>query len=407
MANTYLTRTQSSTGSETKGTFSAWVKRSGLTTASNMYTSYQADNEFCDIQFNSSDQLQVVVKIGGTDYLDLRTTRLFRDVSAFYHIVVVFDSTDSTQADRCKIYVNGTRETSFATNTNNVSSSLNMRINGSSQDPYIGSWHNQGNYFDGSMTHIHWIDGTAYDASTFAESDSVSGIWKPKTAPSVTYGTNGFFLKMENSGAMGTDSSGNSNTFTVNGTLTQNVDTPSNNFATLNGINVGGGTSTLSNGNTTYSLSNYSYNTRSTLGMPSGKFYWEQKVNASSDVRIGLCTSGFTTDLDTDNANAYYGGSGGGGVYILLSASSTSWQRTNNDTSRNIDTYSTAIASGSTSILMGAVDVDAGKLWVGVDGVWMNSGNPATRANPYDFSSVVNSGNNVAMKLSTDKAVFR
>ncbi len=84
------------------------------------------------------------------------------------------------------------------------------------------------------MTHFHFIDGTAYDASTFGESDSVSGIWKPKTAPSVTYGTNGFFLKMENSGAMGTDSSGNSNTFTVSGTLTQNVDTPSNNFATYN-----------------------------------------------------------------------------------------------------------------------------------------------------------------------------
>ena len=74
---------------------------------------------------------------------------------------------------------------------------------------------------------------TAYDASTFGETDSTSGIWKPKTAPSVTYGTNGFFLKLENSGAMGTDSSGNSNTFTVSGTLTQNVDTPSNNFATI------------------------------------------------------------------------------------------------------------------------------------------------------------------------------
>ena len=90
------------------------------------------------------------------------------------------------------------------------------------------------NYFNGSMTHLHWIDGTAYDADDFGETDSTSGIWKPKTAPSVTYGTNGFFLKFENSGAMGTDSSGNSNTFTVSGTLTQNVDTPSNNFATLN-----------------------------------------------------------------------------------------------------------------------------------------------------------------------------
>ena len=75
---------------------------------------------------------------------------------------------------------------------------------------------------------------TAYTHQLLAKQIRTSGIWKPKTAPSVTYGNNGFFLKFENSGAMGTDSSGNSNTFTVSGTLTQNVDTPSNNFATLN-----------------------------------------------------------------------------------------------------------------------------------------------------------------------------
>jgi hypothetical protein len=84
------------------------------------------------------------------------------------------------------------------------------------------------------MAHVHFIDGTAYDADTFGETDATTGIWKPKTAPSVTYGTNGFFLKFENSGAFGTDSSGNANTFTVNGTMTQTIDTPSNVFATLN-----------------------------------------------------------------------------------------------------------------------------------------------------------------------------
>jgi hypothetical protein len=84
------------------------------------------------------------------------------------------------------------------------------------------------------MSHFHFIDGTAYDASAFGETDATTGIWKPKTSPSVTYGTNGFFLKFENSGSMGLDSSGNANNFTVNGTLTQTVDTPSNVFATLN-----------------------------------------------------------------------------------------------------------------------------------------------------------------------------
>ena len=103
------------------------------------------------------------------------------------------------------------------------------------------------------MTHVHFVDGYAYAPSTFGETDSTSGIWKPKTAPSVTYGTNGFFLKFENSGAMGLDSSGNSNTFTtVNGTLTQNVDTPSNVFATLNPlIKMQRQLSTLLNGNLT------------------------------------------------------------------------------------------------------------------------------------------------------------
>ena len=93
------------------------------------------------------------------------------------------------------------------------------------------------------MTQIH-----------FGETDSTTGIWKPKTAPSVTYGTNGFFLKFENSGAFGTDSSGNANNFTVNGTMTQTIDTPSNVFATLNPLDTRPDRiNTFSNGNTTYS----------------------------------------------------------------------------------------------------------------------------------------------------------
>ena len=78
------------------------------------------------------------------------------------------------------------------------------------------------------------IDGTAYTPSTFGETDATTGIWKPKTAPSVTYGTNGFFLKFDNSANMGLDSAGQSNNLTTTGTIIQNKDTPSNVFATLN-----------------------------------------------------------------------------------------------------------------------------------------------------------------------------
>ena len=298
MASTYLSRTPSSNGSETKGTFSAWVKKTGLGDYYKMYTSYQASNEFLDIQFNNSDQLAVTLLIGGSTFLDLRTTRLFRDTNAWYHIVVVIDSTDSTQADRCKIYVNGVRITDFATNTNNVSSSgTNMRINSTSQNVYIGSWHNA-DYFDGSMTHVHWIDGTAYQSSTFGETDSTSGIWKPKTAPSVTYGTNGFFLKFENSGAMGTDSSGNTNTLTPSGTLTQNVDSPSNNFSILNILSTHGNNTLSFGSNRIAFTANTSYtNSIGSLGINSGRWYVEAKVAGATTYYpcIGFCSMGNNT----------------------------------------------------------------------------------------------------------------
>ena len=86
------------------------------------------------------------------------------------------------------------------------------------------------------MAHYHFVDGTAYDASTFGETDSTTGIWKPKTSPSVTYGTNGFFLDFADSSAMGDDESGNTNDYTVSGTMTQTIDTPSNVFATWNSL---------------------------------------------------------------------------------------------------------------------------------------------------------------------------
>ena len=150
---------------------------------------------------------------------------------------------------RIKIYINGEQITSFSSSTNptqNTDYGWNQASN-----HFIGSTGQPGGYYNGSMSHFHFIDGTAYEASDFGETDSTTGIWKPKTAPSVTYGTNGFFLKFENSGAFGTDSSGNSNTFTVNGTMTQTIDTPSNVFANWNPLANFNNTLTFSKGNLT------------------------------------------------------------------------------------------------------------------------------------------------------------
>ena len=383
MATTYLTRTNSGAGSETTSTFSVWFKRLSTTgTQYLLHTSEDANNKLT-ISFNGS--FNVIGTNNSSTVMNLTPTRVFRDVSAWYHLVVAFDTTQATEADRVKLYINGVQETSFSTATY-PSQNLNLKLNQSGDRRTVGNAYDNGGspsngYFSGLMSHIHWVDGTAYPASTFGETDATTGEWKIKTSPSVTYGTNGFFILKDGNSV--TDQSGQSNNFTVGGgTLTKTEDCPSNVFATLNAlVNTSGDTSSLSNGNNTYTNQNYSYNTRSTLGMTSGKFYWEMKVNNASAVKVGVCTSQYDPSLDTDSSTAHYGGAGGGGVYVLMSNSTTTWQSTFSDTSKATGSYTNAIASTSSSILMGAVDVDANKLWVGVDGVWMYSGNPATGAN--------------------------
>jgi len=292
MADSKLSRSISSAGTTTKGTYSCWVKRSRLTEGFLFLSQENGNNNF-RIRFNSLN-LQAEVLQGGSVTGTLSTTRLFRDTSNWYHIVVAIDSTLATANDRMKIYVNGTQESSFSARTN-PSQNANMSINEAGTQ-YVGAQESS-NYLDGYLSHVHYIDGTAYAASTFGETDSTSGIWKPKTAPSVTYGTNGFFLKFENSAAMGTDSSGSSNNLTPAGNLKQTVDSPSNNFPTLDRADrhVQDNNSAdqyLTFGNTT--LNTVGTNSlklwfKSSIGVTKGKWYWEMKRTTNSSFLIGLC----------------------------------------------------------------------------------------------------------------------
>jgi hypothetical protein len=229
MASTYLTRTPASSGSSSVLTYSFWTKRSGLGVLS-PFLSGGNTGTVGQIVFSTSDQLNIY---NGASVI-ATTNAKFRDTSAWYHIVISLNSSE-TGTDKCKIWINGVQETSFATDNRSTFTTISQ-VNQSGIVQYVGS--DTSGYVNGLMSHIHMVDGTAYDASTFGETDATTGIWKPKTSPSVTYGTNGFFLKFENSGSMGLDSSPNGNDFTVNGTLTQTVDTPSNVFATLNPLEI-------------------------------------------------------------------------------------------------------------------------------------------------------------------------
>ena len=299
MASTYIYRTPSSTGSNTISTLSAWLKKTVNGSYEGIFTSVYETGEYFQINFEPSDRLEVRCKVSSSYVLRKITNRVFRDTNAWVHIVVAIDTTDSTAEDRVKIYVNGTRETVFDTNTN-PGSSQNLTLNtAGSYQHRIGrdEWSTPA-YFDGYMAHVHWVDGTVYQASTFGETDSTSGIWKAKTSPTVTYGTNGFFFKFENSGNLDLDSSGNNLTFTTGGTLTQAIDTPSNNFATANALvqpDPSNGTFSTTNGGNkfTTNFTSKSIAGYSSLGMSSGKYYAECKYISGNAAIFGAVTEDY------------------------------------------------------------------------------------------------------------------
>ena len=193
----------------------------------------------------------------------IATDAVFRDPAAWYHVVLSVSSGTGT------LYVNGETVKS-SISVNQVTSGEGMTLGAYKYGSTVDY------HFDGYMSELHFTDGTAYAPTTFGETNS-DGVWVPKVGPTVTYGTNGFYLKFENSGAMGTDSSGNSNTFSVGGgTVRQVPDSPTNNFATLNPL-TSDAEAGFSDGNLRFfadTTQTYPFGV-STLGFSSGKWYCE------------------------------------------------------------------------------------------------------------------------------------
>ena len=292
MANSYLNRTTGSPSNADKITISAWIKRTKPGAEQVIIGEYGSSTNRSKLQFKSDNKLEYYQVDGGSATVQIRTNRVFRDTSAFYHIVMQYDSAQSTSSDRLKIYVNGTQETSLSVSTY-PPQNQDTRLNKSGVNLHIGQDGNSGNYFEGYISHIALVDNAISAPTVFGETDSTSGIWKFKSPTGVTWGTNGFHLKFENSGALGTDSSGNSNTFTVNGNLKQALDTPSNVYCTLNPNDKYA--AALTNGNTT--VTNEDNNQTivlSTLAVNSGKWYWEAKINdtASDTFNVGIRKTG-------------------------------------------------------------------------------------------------------------------
>jgi hypothetical protein len=335
----YLYITRDASGSDWNRllwTASMWVKHiptesSATSPKERMFGASDANSDF-DIRFrgqpigfrNNSDVDGVA---------ELRTTAVYRDYSSWYHVVAVWDTANGTAGNRMRLYVNGEEVTSFSTDTQpsqNEKSIWGKKNDGTDGDVAhtIGAYYNASSGFaqgfNGYMAEVHWVEGAALAPTEFGEFDDDSGIWKPKEAD-VTYGTNGFYLKFDDSSALGADSSGNSNNWSLNNIAAadQATDTPTNNFCIMNvlkgGINLSGtvynrlplmteGATVVGNNANSYTF------LEATMGVTSGKWYWEMKPTVDANTLVsgaGIATNtnlGFSSTDGVGNFFYHYAG---------------------------------------------------------------------------------------------------
>lgn len=349
-ASAYLNRTPASVGNLQKYTWSGWVKRGTLPSSGNigLFTVGATDAASDGLLFSGAGVLFLF--FANATY-SLTTSAIFRDPSAWYHIVFSVDTTQATASDRVSLYVNGVKVTSFSSasyptqNYNCYFNSAAIHAIGRQQQT------SPANYFDGYLTEVNFIDGQALTPSSFGETDAVTGVWKPKKYAG-TYGTNGFYLNFSDNSSntattIGKDNSGNGNNWTPNNisvtagvTYDSMLDVPTmwadggngrGNYAVLNPV-WKSSTASTSNANLSLSQTAALDVSQTTVGVSSGKWYWEAavtSVGATPTPMIGVVKGGGLDSYTSANAYYYYGNSGQ--KFISGSASAYGATYTTND----------------------------------------------------------------------------
>ena len=386
----YLYRVISSGGNRKTWTISAWVKRTELVTSDGGTTIFAVNvsgNEGCLLRWsrenaNYYDAIQIDIGAGGTNSRSY-TTSVYRATSAWYHVVLAVDTTQSTATDRFKLYVNGVLITDYASRNNpaqNFDTSNNHADNSNTQ--HVGAYTTGGQVYgktSGYTADTYHIDGQALAPTEFGEFDSDTGIWIPK-AYTGSYGTNGFFLDFADAADLGDDESGNGNDFTENNIAAadQSTDTPTNNFCTLNPlhnyynevsrftVSEGGTKATGNQSNTLWR------GIPSSLVASSGKWYFEvEQGNQNSSMMVGVGSAeGQTewaelTSIAAPSGQAKMMYSANGGIYGYNS-STDAWQYGGG---WNANGY----------IQRFAIDLDNGYMYSRRNGsAWIGSGNPSS-----------------------------
>jgi len=377
--NAYLKRDLTQDGNRKTYTISFWFKISslGTGTASDDYRYLYADGKSSstsNISLSGTDFLSVAINDGSSR--TFRTNRLFRDVASFYHIVVAVDTTQVTDTDRVKIYINGQQETSFSLSSYPTKDN-DTTINKNGNDHLIGKYGgNTNRMWDGYLAEFHFIDGTALDATSFGE--TINGVWVPKAYDTAdgAYGTNGFYLPFDDSAAIGDDESGNTNDFTATNLAASDVvsDSPTNNFATYNPLAYNNQSPSYAEGNLKFDSGGWSssyWGSKSTFAIPKDKKIYielEETAIGGAYYAVGIGTASSTP------TSSNIGGTGSITLY---------------HTEFKINGTSTPHSQGSSSagdIIGIAVDGSTGEVWFSRNGTWFTTGgagaDPSTGTDP-------------------------
>jgi len=369
--NTYLVGAAKVTSTNRKiGSFSFWIKRTGSAgTTGGIVKVYQDANTYSLIGFDSNNKLNVLENnASGTAIVNLITNAIYRDQSAWYHILVAFDTTQGTDTNRVKLYVNGSQpslgtatypsqdtDLLFFSNTSGEKIEIGVNVDGAA-----------GSYY---LSEFLYTDGTALANTDTGEFDSDSPtIWKPIDLSSITLGNNGSWMEFGDSSDFGVATG---KAFVANNLAAtdQATDTPTNNFCTMNPLDnfYFGGTFSEGNLKIVSDASVESYPT-STIGVSSGKWYWEIKVASSGSDRdqIGIGdkvadNTDFTPISDNTRVEMYYGYTG---VHYSGGATTSG--------------YGDAFGTGD--IIGVAMDLDNHKLYFSKNGTFQNSGDPTSGA---------------------------
>jgi len=375
-ADGYLNRTTGTATSDKKLTLSFWLKNSVLGTDRKIIAKYADSNNRFYVDVSSAGNLRTNAIIGGTNSFTMITDRVLLDPSAWMHIVLAFDTTQGTAANRIKIYVNGVQETSFSTETY-PNQNLDLYWNSAENAGYIGYYRSGDTALGiGYLADLNFIDGAQKEASDFGRTDG-NGVWVPKKYLG-TYGDEGFFLEFQQTGTSanasgkGADTSGNTNHFDDNSMATTDVttDTPTNNYCTLNPLTKRpAANGTITESNMEYEASTNDSSIYGTMGIPPGmKVYFEVKL-VSNTAQNGI---GIHNLYDGGDGDFVKGGSEAGTFSFKPRGAANVTQYFNNGNTNN-----TSVNNYANDTIIGvAVDNANGQIHYHVDGTYLNNSDP-------------------------------